>query len=175
MSGRSVSDTPPADATGTASIDPHSRLRQPILDDDFAGTERFERIRRLGAGGMGVVYEVLDRVRGDVVALKTLRRASAADLYRLKREFRALADVAHPNLVCLYELHVDAAHSFITMELVEGVNFVEYVRSGGGFSGHGSSRRWRSSSMGSRRSIAPASCIATSSRRTCSSRQKDAS
>ena len=134
MNGRSVSDTPPTDATGTSSIDPHSRLRQPILDDDFAGTERFERIRRLGAGGMGVVYEVLDRVRGDVVALKTLRRVSAADLYRLKREFRALADVAHPNLVCLYELHVDAAHSFITMELVEGVNFVEYVRSGGAFS-----------------------------------------
>ena len=77
---------------------------------------------------MGVVYEVHDKVRDEVVALKTLRRASAADLYRLKREFRSLADVAHPNLVCLYELFVEDDRCFFTMEIVNGVSFVEYVR-----------------------------------------------
>ena len=69
--------------------------------------------RQLGAGGMGVVYEVHDTLRDEVVALKTLRRTGAADLYRLKREFRSLADIAHPNLVCLYELFVEEERSFL--------------------------------------------------------------
>jgi tetratricopeptide (TPR) repeat protein len=94
----------------------------------FAGNERFTIIRRLGAGGMGVVYEAHDRVRNEIVALKTLRRASAADMYRLKQEFRALADLAHPNVVCLYELFVAPDTCFFTMERVNGVNVLEYVR-----------------------------------------------
>jgi hypothetical protein len=94
----------------------------------FTGTDRFHVIRQLGAGGMGVVYEVHDRLRDEVVALKTLRRTGAADLYRLKREFRGLADVTHHNLACLYELFVDDEQSFFTMELVRGVPFVDYVR-----------------------------------------------
>ena len=96
--------------------------------DDFSGTERFRVMRRLGSGGMGVVYEVHDRVRDEVVALKTLRRTNAVSLYRLKREFRSLADVTHPNLACLYELFVEDDRSFFTMELVEGVSFIEYAR-----------------------------------------------
>ena len=77
---------------------------------------------------MGVVYEVHDRIRDEVVALKTLLRTGADDLYRLKREFRSLADVAHLNLVCLYELFVEDERCFFTMELVPGVSFVDYAR-----------------------------------------------
>src|SRR6185503_12168672 len=97
-------------------------------EEHFAGTGRFQVMRRLGEGGMGVVYEVHDRVRDEVVALKTLLRTSAADLYRLKREFRSLADVAHPNLVCLYELFVEDERCFFTMELIRGVSFVDHAR-----------------------------------------------
>jgi eukaryotic-like serine/threonine-protein kinase len=97
-------------------------------EDDFSDTERFVVLRRLGAGGMGVVYEVHDRVRDEVVALKTLRRVTAAEIYFLKQEFRSLADASHPNLVCLYELVVEAERCFFTMELVKGMNFVDYVR-----------------------------------------------
>jgi eukaryotic-like serine/threonine-protein kinase len=100
----------------------------PLSAGPFPGTGRFRVMRQLGAGGMGVVYEVHDQVRDEVVALKTLLRTGAADLYRLKREFRSLADVAHPNLVCLYELFVEEERCFFTMELVKGVSFVEYAR-----------------------------------------------
>ena len=112
--------------------DDSSALQPPLTSfragSEFRGTDRFTVRRQLGAGGMGVVYEVHDRARDEVVALKTLLRAGAAEIYRLKREFRSLADVAHPNLVSLYELVVDGADCFFTMELVHGVNLVEYIR-----------------------------------------------
>jgi serine/threonine protein kinase/tetratricopeptide (TPR) repeat protein len=100
----------------------------PGIDSILSGTERFTVRRTLGVGGMGVVYEVHDRARDEIVALKTLRRANAADIYRLKREFRGLAHVAHRNLVSLYELFVEGTHCFFTMELVNGVNLVDYIR-----------------------------------------------
>jgi len=97
---------------------------------DFLGTERFRIRRRLGSGGMGVVYEALDKETDKVVALKTLTRAEASHISRFKNEFRSLADVSHPNLVSLYEFMSDGQYWFFTMELVQGSNFLEYVRPG---------------------------------------------
>jgi tetratricopeptide (TPR) repeat protein len=78
---------------------------------------------------MGVVYEAFDRRLETTVALKTLARARPSDIARFKREFRALADVSHPNLVSLYELVAEGDEVFFTMELVPGVHFDQWVRS----------------------------------------------
>jgi hypothetical protein len=77
---------------------------------------------------MGVVHRVLDRARGREVALKTLKVPGGRELYRFKREFRALADLVHPNLVALHELYTVGDQWMFTMELVDGVPFDQWVR-----------------------------------------------
>ncbi|HEY0136726.1 MAG TPA: protein kinase, partial [Nannocystis sp.] len=99
-----------------------------LLGTHPLGGTRFRIRGRLGAGSMGVVYEAHDRERDEVVALKTLLHAEANALYRFKREFRALADIHHRNLVALHELLVDEQQCFFTMERVVGCTFLEYVR-----------------------------------------------
>ncbi|HEY0483944.1 MAG TPA: protein kinase [Kofleriaceae bacterium] len=93
----------------------------------FSGNSRFKLLRRLGAGGMGVVYEALDQQRQTRVALKTLRQTDADLLYRLKREFRSLRDLAHRNLIILDELFEEDGDWFFTMELLDGEDLHAYL------------------------------------------------
>src|SRR5437879_543213 len=89
---------------------------------------RFTDRRRLGAGGMGVVYAAWDPQRKMTVAVKQLREIDAATLYRFKNEFRSLADLVHPNLVRLYELIFHEGEWAFSMELIDGMGFYEHVR-----------------------------------------------
>ncbi len=82
----------------------------------------------LGSGGMGTVFRAFDRERRRPVALKMMNRAGAAAILRFKHEFRTLLGVAHPNLVTLHELISDGQNWFLTMELLDGVSFLQYVR-----------------------------------------------
>ncbi len=84
-------------------------------------------VRLIGRGGMGAVYEARDG-RGEVVALKTLRGCEPAALVRFKHEFRALSDLVHPNLALLYSLAVAGDQAFLTMERIDGVDFLSYVQ-----------------------------------------------
>ncbi|MCY1080947.1 serine/threonine-protein kinase [Archangium lansingense] len=93
----------------------------------FTGNERFEVRRTLGVGGFGIVCEAFDRRTGSVVALKTLHQAAPGALYRFKQEFRLLTELAHPNLVTLYELFSEGSTWFFTMELIEGHAFLDYL------------------------------------------------
>ncbi len=90
----------------------------------------FEIVGRLGAGGMGLVFEGRDTVLDRRVALKLLHPATANGLVapaRLLREAQALAKLQHPNVVTVFEVGMVGVDRFIAMELVEGVTLLEWM------------------------------------------------
>ncbi len=106
-----------------------SLCRQSTMNPNaFTGTDRFEVRGRLGSGTSGEVYRVYDRKHKSIIALKTLFRTDPGAIFRFKTEFRSLADVNHPNLVQLYELLSEGERWFFTMELVDGLDFIDYAR-----------------------------------------------
>src|SRR4051812_40717366 len=80
-----------------------ARLEAASLENPVA-LGRYDVVGRLGRGGMGTVYDGIDRDRHTRVALKALLVADAAGAVQIKREFRTVAELAHPNLAPVYEL-----------------------------------------------------------------------
>lgn len=101
--------------------EPSQAVHWPLADG------RYEIVRTIGSGGMGSVYEAVDRRTGAHVALKTLNQVDPNGIYQLKNEFRSMADVHHPNLVGLGDLVNDESLWFFTMDLVEGRDFKSYL------------------------------------------------
>lgn len=85
---------------------------------------RYRIVRRLGAGGMGTVYEAIDVELERRVAIKVIREdrvpATADARGRLVREARALAKITHPNVVAVFEVGEVEDEVYIAMEYVEG-------------------------------------------------------
>jgi serine/threonine protein kinase/tetratricopeptide (TPR) repeat protein len=87
-------------------------------------------IRKLGAGGMGVVYAARDERLQRIVALKTMSSVAADETARKRfwREARAAASVNHPNICQIYEIGEDGGDLFIAMELLEGEALSDHLR-----------------------------------------------
>ena len=84
---------------------------------------KYRLIRKLGEGGVGVVFLAEDTVLHREVALKLLTDKNIRDqrfLLRLKREVRAAAALAHPNLIRIHDVSQDGPHHFFTMEYCDG-------------------------------------------------------
>jgi eukaryotic-like serine/threonine-protein kinase len=104
-----------------------------------AGTEavparigRYAITRKLGQGGMGVVYAGRDDSLERTVAVKTLASLGRDESARKRflREARAAASVNHPNVCHVYEIGEHEGEPFIAMELLEGEPLSERLRRG---------------------------------------------
>jgi eukaryotic-like serine/threonine-protein kinase len=87
-------------------------------------------VEPLGSGGVGTVYRALDGRTNEFVALKLLSGGSPLDsraAKRLVREFETLADLAHPNVVKVYDTGVFHGSPFLVMELIEGLTLRDYL------------------------------------------------
>jgi hypothetical protein len=104
------------------------RLEPSIVPYVLPGKFRFER--RLGAGGMGVVYRGVDLGLGRAVAVKTLKRVSPDDAMRLRREARTAAAVSHRHLAAVYGLETWQGTPLLIMELMEGGTLTQRIEKG---------------------------------------------
>jgi serine/threonine protein kinase len=101
--------------------------------------ERFEIVRQLGIGGMGAVYEAVDRELQETVALKMIRPEIAGDkaiLARFKREVQLARSLNGPNICRIHEFFVTrdkeglVDRAFLTMEFLQGSTLADKLKEG---------------------------------------------
>src|ERR1043165_6447745 len=117
----------------------HSSLSGSAYDWRLMKRGRYEIVRELGKGAMGIVYLAKDPLIGRLVALKTIRPSAHADdedtrefQQRFVREAQAAGILNHPSIVTVHDIGQDepSGMSFIAMEYVEGQNLKEILAQG---------------------------------------------
>lgn len=114
-------------ASGEQAGDP--KMRE-LIGDSAIG--RYRHIEKIGSGGMGVVYKVLDLRLKKVVAMKILRdglAGSSKALDRFFREARIAAGIHHRNIVDIHDYNISSINgqSYICMEFVDGPSMRELI------------------------------------------------
>src|SRR6476660_7763608 len=93
----------------------------------------YEIVALIGKGGMGEVYRARDPRLGRDVAIKLIAASHADDpgtRAQFFTEMRAVAALAHPNILNIFDIGEDAGVRYAVMELVTGYTLTEAIRSG---------------------------------------------
>ena len=92
----------------------------------------YKILKKLGEGGMGIVYKAFDTKLERTVALKLLRHEVIGDpdaKKRFIREAKAASKLNHPNITTIYEVNEWHGRDFISMEFMEGKTVREKIKS----------------------------------------------
>jgi len=98
---------------------------------DYILNNRYRLLAQVASGGMAVVYKAHDLTLNRVVAVKILRENFADDSgfrARFQSEAQAAANLAHPNIVTVYDYGQDGNRAYIVMEFVEGRDLKSVIR-----------------------------------------------
>ncbi len=102
----------------------------PTIPSELANHPRYRVLNQLGAGGMGMVYRAEHVMMGRTVAVKVMAQKYTANptaVERFRREVRAAAKLAHPNIVTAFDADEAEGRHFLVMEYVEGVSLDRVV------------------------------------------------
>ncbi len=90
---------------------------------------RYLVLKRIGAGGMGVVYAAYDPELDRKLAIKLMHdQASDTEAQkRLLREAQAMARLSHPNVVAVFDVGTHEGRVFLAMDYVEGITLTEWI------------------------------------------------
>jgi len=98
---------------------------------------KYEIVRELGRGAMGIVYEGRDPDIGRKVAIKTIRfdvinrKAEQEEAQkRFMREAQSAGNLSHPNIVTIYDVGQDKGLTYIAMEFIEGEDLENLIAEG---------------------------------------------
>ena len=117
-----------------SSLDPSEE--EPAVAAGSAIADRYTIVELIGTGGMSIVYAAYDRVLDRKVALKLLRDSDPDQTTRLAREAQAMARLAHPNVLPVYDVGTTAGRMFLTAELIDGQTLARWIE-------HEHDRSWR--------------------------------
>ncbi|MFN7936560.1 MAG: protein kinase [Bryobacteraceae bacterium] len=94
---------------------------------------QYRIVKKIGSGGMGVVYKAVDTRLEREAAIKILSAQQAADpvtQQRFLREARSASSLNHPNIVTVYEVNSDRGITFLAMEYIDGVTLSRRMKNG---------------------------------------------
>ncbi|MCI0414157.1 serine/threonine protein kinase, partial [bacterium] len=116
----------------TGSILPgDSRTPTSFLNVSSALEDRYQILKEIGRGGMGIVFQAYDKQLKEQVAIKILSPVLSNDpdaIERLMREVSSARRVTHPNVIRIHDISEHNDLHFISMEFFEGMSLKDYIK-----------------------------------------------
>lgn len=107
-----------------------SQMPTTFMNVASALQDRYQILKELGRGGMGIVFQAQDKELGEQVAIKILSPLLSNDpdaIQRLKREVSAARRVTHPNVIRIHDIAEIKGLHYVSMEYFHGENLKEYI------------------------------------------------